>query len=244
MTAAVRRRVWVVALCSLAACRSGPPARDRRPPPVESFGSMPEQMAAGTPSAGVALSSVLSKPHTFAIGPLAGFQGELLVWDGTAFASRFVGETLHVSIDGAASAAFLIATHAKAWRDFVVPNDVQTFAELSAWLPRLLERAKLAPDRLYALRLFGAVTRATLHVVDFKAGTPLDLDTLAAARRVVELHDVPAQLLGFMAPPGQSTCPLASPPLHLHLRTLLGDVVGHVDDLTLAPGAKIELAWE
>ncbi|MBL8843103.1 MAG: acetolactate decarboxylase [Planctomycetes bacterium] len=230
-------------LACFSACSSAPAARPHVPPPVVQLGSMQEQMMAGAPSEGVALADVLAKPHAYAIGPLAGLRGELFVWDGTPFHSRIVDGTAQVRVEPGVRAAFLLASHVRQWRDFAVPADVNDLAELTAWLPRLLEKNRLGDDRLYALRLFGVAKTARLHVVDLAPGTPLDPDSLAAAGRPLELKEAPVQLLGFLAPPGQSTCPIASPPLHLHLRTLLGDVVGHVDDLTLAPGATLELAW-
>lgn len=236
-----RRRVSAAAPLLLAACTGGPPPRPAAPEVVV-LGSMQEQMVAGRCDEGVAVADVLARPHAYAIGPLAGLRGELLVWDGTVFASSIVDGAARVAIDPRARAAFLVASHVAQWRDVAVPAAVRTLAELEAWLPEAARRAGLAGDRAHTVRLFAALEAARLHVLDLPPGAPLDPAAHEAARRTIELGATPVQMLGFLSPPGGSTCPIASPPLHLHLRTLLGDVAGHVDDLVLAPNATAQFA--
>ena len=224
-----------------------PPALASLAPAVIQLGSIQEQMAAGRCDAGIAVRDLLQTPHAYAIGPLAGLRGELLIWDGTVFCSSFVDGAARVRIDPSVRAAFLVASHVKRWRDVAVPDAVVTLAELETWLWKTASELGLATDRPHTIRVFAGVTSAKLHVVDLPEGTvlaPTVLDHAAheQARRPIDLGGAPAQLLGFLTPAGQSSCPIGSPTLHLHLRTLLGDKVGHVDDLRLSPGAKVEFA--
>jgi len=237
----MRRALAVAAALALAACRSAPP-HGSHAPQVELLGSFQAQMAAGKCDEGIAVRDLLARPHAYAIGPIAGLRGELLVWDGTAFTSTIVDGAPRVRIDPGARGAFLVASHVARWRDLAVPESVRTLAELTAWLPEAAQQLHLDPERTQTLRLFAALDSARLHVADLAPGAPLDHAAHAAAQHVVDLGPCLVQLLGFLSPPGESTCPIASPPLHLHLRTLLGDMVGHVEELQLAPGAKVEFA--
>ncbi len=233
----------LVASLAVAACTAAPPpGLASLAPPVVVHGSMQEQMEAGRCDAGIVVRELLRTPRLYAIGPLAGLSGELLVWDGTVFTSRLVDGTPRVRIEPDARAAFRVASHVRRWRDIAVPEDVVTLADLECWLPQAAAKLGLATDRAHTVRLFAAVTSAQLHVIDQPDGAALDPAAHAAAAHKVALGAAPVQLLGFLSPPGESTCPIASPPLHLHLRTLLGDVVGHVDDLVLSPGAQAEFA--
>lgn len=242
MPAPLRASAAVLGL-ALAACKAGPPpGLASLAPPVAVHGSMQEQMRAGRCDEGVALRDLLTRPNLYAIGPLAGLRGELLVWDGTVFASRVIDGAVRVRIEPAARAAFLVASHVRRWRDIAVPDDVVTRADLERWLPQAAAALGLATDRAHTVRLFAAVASAQLHVMDLAPDAPLDPAAHAAAAHKLEIGAAPVQMLGFLSPPGESTCPIASPPLHLHLRTLLGDRVGHVDELVLAPGAKAEFA--
>jgi acetolactate decarboxylase len=228
---------------AMPSCSSAPPpGLASLAPAVTIHGSFREQMQAGRCDEGVALRPLLAKPHLYAIGPLAGLRGELLVWDGTVFTSRIVDGTPRVRIEPDASAAFLVASHVRRWRDVAVPDDVVTLPDLERWLPQAAAGLGLAPDRPHTVRLFAGVRSAKLHVLDLPAGAALDPAAHVAAAHAVALGAAPVQLLGFLSPPGQATCPIASPPLHLHLRTLLGDRVGHVEELTLSLGAKVEFA--
>lgn len=243
-TRTASRLVALALALPLSSCSTAPPAGlASLAPAVAMHGSIREQMQAGRCDEGVALRPLLKQPHLYAIGPLAGLRGELLVWDGTVFSSRSAANGgCAVRIEPDARAAFLVASHVKRWRDVPVPDDVVTLADLERWLPAAAAKLGLATDRAHTVRLFASVTSARLHVVDLAPDAPLDPAAFAAAQRTIELAGAPVQLLGFLSPPGESTCPIGSPPLHLHLRTLLGDVVGHVEDLVLSPGAQAEFA--
>jgi len=53
----------------------------------------------------------------------------------------------------------------------------------------------------------------------------------------------PVQALGFHATDAKGVWTHHDRNIHVHLRTLFGSTLGHVDDFTLAPGAIVRIAW-
>src|SRR5687767_4532707 len=61
---------------------------DTAPVPVSSFGKLRTMVHEGDVTAKVKLGEVLSRPHAFAVGALAGLAGEVTVLDGVAWLAR------------------------------------------------------------------------------------------------------------------------------------------------------------
>lgn len=78
--------------------------------------------------------------------------------------------------------------------------------------------------------------------VDLPDGSVVDHETHKRAKHLVPLVGQPVQLLGFHAIDAQGVYTHHTTHLHLHLRTVRGDVMGPVDELMLAPGAVVEIA--
>jgi acetolactate decarboxylase len=237
-------------LLATSRCASGP--RVHAPPKVEHAGAMRELFDSGSAAARVVLSSVLEKPHAYALGPLEGLRGEILVWDGTPFTSRVESGSVRVTVDADAKAPLLAWSHVKEWRGADVPDDALALAALEAWLPQNAAKLGLDPDAPFAFRILGAVDHATLHVDDLPPGSRVTHELHDASAKKVELAHVPVQALGFFAPDSAGATGVwlhkgsqssHDSRLHVHLRTTLGATMGHVDDLTLTSGARVEFAW-
>ena len=98
-----------------------------------------------------------------------------------------------------------------------------------------------------ALNTLIEVESATIHVDDsWPDGTPLTHAAHEAAQKKSELGKAPVQVLGFFAPDAAGAKGVYTHhdrSTHLHLRKLTGTTMGHVDNVVLAPGARLELAW-
>ena len=80
------------------------------------------------------------------------------------------------------------------------------------------------------------------RMVDLPEGSVVDHETHNRAKHLVPLIQQPVELLGFHAIAAQGIYTHHTTHLHLHLRTVRGDIMGHVDELTLAPGAVVRIA--
>src|SRR5262245_9506661 len=91
-----------------------------RAPEVRSFGALKEIIHQGRLEGRTRLATAMSRPHGYALGSLAGLDGEFIVLDGKAYLSRpdhKGGVVNSLSASGADSAALLVCASVKAWRD-------------------------------------------------------------------------------------------------------------------------------
>ncbi len=243
-----RRLPTSALLCGLTIGCGTPAAHGPRlPPTVEHVGAMREMFASGSAAAQIEVAKLLAVPHTYALGPRAGLRGELLVWDGTVFTSDVdhgdPSGKLHVRVrvDPTATAPFLVWSHVKEWKTLELPDDARSLAGLENWLPSAAAKVGIAANTPFAFLIFGATESATIHVHDLPEGALVTQEASDAAKYSDSVDHRPVQLLGFHATDAAGIYIHHTSHVHLHLRTLLGDVMGHVDELTLAPGAVVKI---
>jgi len=235
---------WCAALSG--GCHGAPLNGPRPAPRVDHLGSMREMIESGSAAGRVALSPLLGLRSLYALGPLEGLRGEILVWDGTPFIGRIDAGQLRVAADPDARAPFLVWSSVREWRELAVPAEAGTLAALEEWLPDAARAVGIDPGRPFAFLVLGAVRHATIHVVDLAPEAALTRESHDAARRPINLSDAPVQMLGFFAPDEAGARGVwlhHSSRIHVHLRTQLGTALGHVDDFSLAPGALLRIAW-
>jgi len=249
IAANLSRLAWTCLLfhCFLWGCSAAPTGGPRLPPKVEHVGALHTMFEEGSAAAHASLAALLGREHLYALGPLEGLRGEILVWDGTPFTSRIEQGAVHVAVDADAKAPFLVWSYVKEWSEVEVPEEAKTLAGFETWLPGAARKAGVDGSRPFAFLLLGAVDSATIHVVDLAPGEPLTHESHRAAKHVVQLEKQPVQLLGFFARAesgAQGVYMFLPSTVHLCLRTQFGTTMGHVEDFSLAPGATLKLAWK
>ena len=233
----------VAALAIASSCRStatgGPEI-----PRVDHLGSITEMLESGSTEGKFALAPLLGLKHLYAIGPLDGMRGELLVWDGTSFVARVAGDTVAITTERDVKALFLVWSSVREWREVKVPDEARPLSAFEPWLGQAASRLGLPDDRPFAFRVVGAVERAELHVLDHAPGAPLTTASHEAAKKPFSVRQAPVQMLGFHSRNARGIYTPRDSNVHVHLRTTVGSTMGHVTDFTLAPGAIVEIAWK
>lgn len=193
----------------------------------------------GDGSAHVELEALAATPHLFAVGPLAGFGGELTVVDGTPHVARVRGGRVVASREPGVSASFLVWAHVARWSEPVAlaegPGDART-------LDRLVEdaaaRAGVDAARPFPFLLTGTFSSAAVHVLAPPGAAPSAGHGGSSSR--LELRDVPGTAVGFFSKGHQGVFTHRDSHTHVHLVTADGRS-GHVD--TLAPGAAVRISF-
>ena len=239
------KRSCATLILAVAACTGPAPLDPRAPrpaPKVEHAGALSELFDTRAAPGTIALRPLLAKPHLYALGPLADMTGELMVWDGTAFTSRVAGGRVVVATVSDASVPLLVWSRVTKWREVAVPEEACELADFEAWLPEAARGAGIDAAQPFAFQIVGSVQNAKLHVVALPPGTPLTHEAHDASKTTLELGATPVQALGFHATDAKGVWTHHDRNIHVHLRTLLGTTMGHVDDFTLAPGAIVRIA--
>jgi acetolactate decarboxylase len=235
------------ALIAAVACRSPTPgdrfAAPRPPPKVEWRGAMQEIFASGSAAGTIELAPLLARPHLYALGPLADFTGELLVFDGTPFQSRRAGGKVEIVNRRDVKTPLLVWSYVEKWKEAAIPDDALELAALEAWLPKGAAAAGLDATQPFAFLLIGAARKATIHIVSLPAGTPLTHENHDATKWSDEMTALPFSAVGFHSTEAKGIWTHHDSDVHVHLRATLSGEMGHVEALTLAPGAIVKFAW-
>jgi acetolactate decarboxylase len=137
----------------------------------------------------------------------------------------------------------LVWSYVTKWKEVAVPDEARALADFERWLPKVAQAEGLDATQPFAFLLVGAAEAATIHIVALPPGTPVTHANHDATKWSVELAATPIQALGFHSTEAKGIWTHHDTNVHLHLRTTLGGVMGHVEALTLAPGALVKIAW-
>jgi len=233
-------------LCGLLLCASAGAAT--RAPEVRSFGALKEIIHQGRLEGRTPIASALRRPHGYALGALAGLDGEFIVLDGKAYLSRpdhRGGVVNTASPAGADSAALLVCASVKAWRDVRVTKAIP----LSALPEFVTARGKamgLPAGGAYPFLVEGPVSHVQWHVADGSKLPPGPSTHEEHAKAAVHgtSDRVTATLLGFYSDHDMGNWLHHDSNVHVHA-LLPGERAVHLDDVTLEPGAVLRLpsAW-
>jgi alpha-acetolactate decarboxylase len=209
-------------------------------PEVRVLGQMRRMFMAHDLGPNVDLSQVNREPHLYALGPLPGLKGEITVLDSQVFVSRVKNKNPEVTLDPAAHSVFLVYASVPSWRSVAVPANALNEQELANLLGRHVHSANRA-----AFLVRGKAISAKYHIQNYQ-GEARDLTHEAhdQAKAFFELSNTAVELVGFFTNreedggafvhPGQTT--------HIHLISLDRKSMGHLESITLAPGAEVFLA--
>ncbi len=187
----------------------------------------------------VDLRKIIQEPHMYALGPLAGLKGEVTVVDSQVFVSTARNSHAIVTLDPGAKAVFLVYASVPAWRSITVPTNVVSETDIASFV----ERSLFAKARS-AFLIRGTAARVRYHIQNYR-GKAEDLTHEAHDKTKVlyDLSDTPVQLVGFFTNreddggsfvhQGQTT--------HIHIISEDHKSMGHLESVTLAPGAKLFL---
>jgi acetolactate decarboxylase len=179
------------------------------------------------------------EPHLYALGPAAGLRGEVTVVDSQVFTSKVKGQEEAVALDPSVKTVFLVYASVVAWRSITLPTNIVSEIDLATFLAHLL------PERTRSAFLVrGNAIRVQYHVQNYH-GKAEDLthETHDKSKVLFELSDCPVQLIGFFTNreedggsfvhQGQTT--------HIHVLSEDHKAMGHLESVTLAPGARLLL---
>lgn len=240
--------LFAAVLFAAGACR-GPTPADRlaakRPPPkVEWRGAMHEIFDSGSAAGTIELAPLLARPHLYALGPLADFTGELLVFDGTPFECRRAGGRSEISNEPKLKTPLLVWSYVERWKEAAVPDEARELPAFEAWLPKGAAAVGLDASLPFAFLVIGAAERATIHIVSLPAGTAVTHENHDATKWTEELGGTPFSALGFHSTEAKGIWTHHDSNVHVHLHATLSGEVGHVEGLTLAKGAVVKFAWQ
>ncbi|WP_421753266.1 acetolactate decarboxylase [Croceimicrobium sp.] len=165
----------------------------------------------------------------FGLGPLEGLAGELMIWEGRVWESRFINsDSMQVQENSKAGAPFFVASRVSNWQKIELPSEVVDIHSLE----KFLDEQAYFSGGAYAFRLEGDLAYAEIHVQNLKPGTKVSSPEEAHAGQVnYSLENIEGDILGFYSQEHQGVFTHHDSHLHMHLLSKNQDWMGHLDSV-------------
>jgi hypothetical protein len=193
----------------------------------------------GDVSGKISLGSLAGLPHLYALGPRAGVSGEITVFDDEPCVAQILDGHLRVDKSIQHEACFLVYDQVDAWHVDVQRQPIDGEAALEAAVLRAARDVGVddAAPLIFLVRADAA--EATFHVLDKRDGLPHTPALHERAKVRFQIEKQPVEVLGFYSTRHRGIFTPGDSDLHMHLRTLDGRASGHVERITVEPGAVI-----
>lgn len=214
--------------------------------PVSQVGQMRSVMRDGHTEPRATLTEFVGSPHAFAVGAMAGLEGEVTVFDGQVWITRVVeGHPVssgpHPAPDD--KATLLIGAHVPAWRSITLPAAVGG-DELEALIARNAGETGLDTTKPFPFRIEGEFAALDMHVIN--GFCPHSGGEAAFANQPWKFTGaipIRAEIVGFYAEGSEGDMTHHGTAIHAHaiVSTQKGRITGHVDSLVAQAGATLLL---
>ncbi|MCA8979502.1 MAG: acetolactate decarboxylase [Planctomycetes bacterium] len=232
------RTALALLLPALAGC-----AATSADPELRSWGELRRVLRGGEVEGRVELEAEC-RPGDFGLGALEGLAGEVLVRDGEAWVSRSAADgTLEPArrAQPGERATLLVLAQVDEWTEVRLP-ELDGLAALETAVADEARRAGVDTDRPFVFLLDGTVVDLELHVLNGAcpfAQPPPPPEHMPHRARI---QGRTLQLLGIYAQGAEGVLTHHGRASHVHcLSEGATPVVGHVDELHLAAGARLRL---
>jgi acetolactate decarboxylase len=206
------------------------PASPAQPKPIEVrvHGVLHEVMHGQSTAGSIALADVTG-PGVIAVGALEGLRGEVTILDGRVTTS-FVETSRIATSEGSRDlrAALLVSAKVPSWRELDLREAIVA-SDLDAAIERRLRAAGVDVSRAIPIVLEGMFPSLDWHVVDGPNHSGILRQSTPGSAVVVGFFSKSHQ--GVFTHMGQST----------HLHVLVRGDTGHVDKVSIAPGATLRI---
>ncbi|WP_437313790.1 acetolactate decarboxylase [Sorangium sp. So ce385] len=208
---------------------------------VRSFGALRAIMHEGQTGPAVRVGDVVPGPHAFGVGALSELRGEVTVVDDAIWTSYARDDgTLDVRPSGAEEQAtlFVMANVAR-WQEATLDADVPD-GQIDARIEALLRERGLDAEVAVPVQVRGGLRDLGWHVIDGRKLAPGGghADHVRASVSGT-LPDAEGTLVGFFSKRHHGVFTHMGSNTHFHVVLPERSLMGHVDRVTLARGARV-----
>jgi hypothetical protein len=190
----------------------------------------------GDDKAAISLDSVSSLPNLYALGPVAGLNGEVTVFNSEPSIAKIqdgrpvVEKTFHVE------AALLIYAQVVKWTESPIPASVHSLPELETFVAARAKKAGTDMTTPFPFRITAHCDQVSMHIVNRQGREMKGHDDHAKIQVKIPLADSDVELIGFWSDRQQMVLTHMGSNTHIHGRTVDGKISGHVDVLRIRSG--------
>ncbi len=201
-------------------------------PEVKVAGAMRMIMMDGDFTAHIDLDS-LDKKNLYAIGPVAGLKGELMVLDGKVYSTAKNGQHLENRQNKISGAAMLVYSYVPRWKRVRVSATIEHYQDLESLLVSTAKSQGLDLSVPFAFKLEAIPQRATYHVMDWQDGVVHSMANHKQFAYNGTIQEKNTTFLGFYSDHHHSIFTHHSTNMHVHVLEEGTNIVGHLEEINL-----------
>lgn len=195
----------------------------------------------------VPLNSLIQQKPLYGIGMTTGLDAEVLILANKPYVGGFRKMAYQYPLTDNPNISFLAYSYVDKWQLLTLPNEVDTFQKLEAYLPEIAQKMGLDISKPFPFLISGEARFLQWFVVDGMGNQlPNPQSSFVRGRYLGGLNDVKIEGLGFYSTKHQGIFTTPNNNMHIHFKTV-GNAddavfVGHLDNnIQLKSGAVIQL---
>lgn len=226
----------LVAATLLVSCKAPSPRYH-----VQHRGALSTLMHEGDLRAVIALDSLKHLPNLYALGAVENLKGEILIYGSEAYIASVQDSAVQMARDFGHKAALLVYAQVEQWQEIKIPEGVQEMKALESFITQTAKQRGLKLDAPFPFLLRGAINVAW-HVVDWAEGDTVHTHAKHKASGLHgKLQQEAVEIFGFYSEQHHGIFTHRDSNMHLHVKTAVGDLAAHVDDLQLSGAPSLFL---
>lgn len=192
----------------------------------------------GDVSGKVPLQQFAGKKNLYALGPVAGLDGEITAAAGKFYIARVAHGDVKTDSNLSASASFLVWSEVSAWQPAVpLGIDTETHAQLEKQIEALATKAKMDMSKPFPFKLEGVLGSVDYHVLIPKTRQPGQTGHGDGAKKF-SAKNTDATVIGFFSKKHEGVFTHRGSTAHLHVIESNGSS-GHVDEISAHAGLRV-----
>ncbi|HEU4470874.1 MAG TPA: hypothetical protein VFR58_07325 [Flavisolibacter sp.] len=172
-----------------------------------------------------------AKKDLYALGPVAGLKGEIMVLDGTVYSASVTSKGIRPAKNEVNEAAMLVYSHVSRWKAIDTILSITGYKELEKIVAVLAKQQGLDPEQPFVFRM-EAIASGSMHIIDWQKGTEHTMDNHRQFAAELALKGEKLELLGFYSDSHHGVFTHHTSNMHIHALNS-GGVVGHVDAISM-----------
>ena len=201
-------------------------------PEVKVAGAMRLIMMDGDFTAHIDLDS-LDKKNLYALGPVAGLKGELMVLDGRVYSTAKNGQHLDNRQNKISRAAMLVYSYVPRWKRVRVSATIENYQDLERLLVSTAKSQGLDLSVPYAFKMEGIPQRASYHVMDWQDWVVHAVAVHKQFAHNSTVEEKNTTFLGFYSDQHHGIFTHHSTNMHVHVLEEGTNIVGHLEEINL-----------
>lgn len=196
----------------------------------------------------VPFKSLLQDKPLYGLGMQTGLDAEVLVLANKAYVGGFRKMAYQYPLTDNPNISFLVYSYVDKWQSATLPDEVDTFQKLEAYLPILAEKMGLDSEKPFPFLINAQADFLQWFVVDGVGNNSPDPHTsFMRSRYLGGLNNVTIDGVGFYSSKYQGIFTAPNANMHIHFKTVSKNAtddifVGHLDNnISLKKGTVIQL---